>query len=563
MTWLQNYDPLGSPVISTLIAASPAVVLLASIGLVRMRIHLAALVGLATALVVAVGVYSMPVSTAAATAIYGAMYGLFPIGWLILNVMFLYQLTVERGRFELLRGSLAAVAPDARIQVILIAFAFGAFLEGVAGFGAPVAITGAILIQLGFGPLQASALALIANTAPVAFGSLGIPITTLSKVTDMDVFALSKMVGRQLPIFSLLMPFWVVVAMSGWRGLKGAWPAALTAGLAFAIPQFLVSNFHGPWLVDIVSGVCSIVALAVLLKFWKPKDLWQFKAGHLVRGNEGPRRDVPGESPAQTVEAAPLFSHRDAFHAWLPWVILVAVVFTWGLPATKQLLNGMSDPKIKVPGLHQVVQRVPPVVPHGAPTEKAEFDFNWLTATGTGILLAALAGGLVMGASPRDMLRAYFLTLKRVRFSLLTIAAMLAVGHVTRYSGTDATLGLALAHTGSAYPFFGTLLGWLGVALTGSDTSSNVLFGPLQKITAEQTGLSPILMGAANSTGGVMGKMIDAQSIVVASTATNWFGHEGEILRYVFFQSLALAALVGILVYLQAYVAPFTSLVVK
>jgi lactate permease len=563
MTWLQNYDPLGSPVISTLIAASPAVVLLGSIGLLRIRIHLAAVIGLATALVVAVGVYSMPASAAAATAVYGAMFGLFPIGWLILNVMFLYQLTVQQGRFELLRNSLAAVAPDARVQVILIAFSFGAFLEGVAGFGAPVAITGAILIQLGFRPLQASGLALIANTAPVAFGSLGIPITTLSAVTGMDVLALSKMVGRQLPVFSLLMPFWVLIAMSGWRGLKGAWPAALTAGLAFAVPQFLVSNFHGPWLVDIVSGVCSIVALAVLLRFWRPKELWQFKAGRLDRGNEGTCSGPPAQGPAQTVKPVQRFSRREAFHAWLPWFILVAVVFTWGLPATKQFLNSMSNPRIEVPWLHQVVQRVPPVVLPGVGPEKAVFDFNWPAATGTGILLAAVAGGLVMGASPRTMLGAYVQTMKKVRFSLLTIAAMLAVGHVTRYSGTDATLGLAMAHTGSLYPFFGALLGWLGVALTGSDTSSNVLFGSLQKITAEQTGISPILMGAANSTGGVMGKMIDAQSIVVASTATNWFGHESDILRYVFFQSLALATLVGILVYLQAYVAPFTSLVVK
>jgi lactate permease len=563
MTWLQNYDPLGSPVISTLVAAAPVVVLLGSIGLLRIRIHLAAVIGLVTAMAVAIGVYSMPVSTAAATAVYGAMFGLFPIGWLILNVMFLYQLTVQQGRFELLRKSLAAVAPDARIQVILIAFSFGAFLEGVAGFGAPVAISGAILIQLGFPPLRAAALALIANTAPVAFGSLGIPITTLADVTGMDVFALSKMVGRQLPVFSVLMPFWVVAAMSGWRGLKGAWPAALAAGLAFAVPQFLVSNFHGPWLVDIVSGVCSIVALAILLKFWKPKELWQFKAGRLERCDDGAGSASQTQRPGPPAKEVEPSSRREAFHAWLPWCILVAVVFTWGLRETKQFLNHVSDPKIAVPWLHQVVQRVPPVVLPGAAPEKAVFDLNWLTATGTAILLAAVAAGFVMGASPRVMIVAYFRTLKRVRFSLLTIAAMLAVGHVTKYSGTDATLGLALAHTGSMYPFFGTLLGWLGVALTGSDTSSNVLFGSLQKITAEQMGISPILMGAANSTGGVMGKMIDAQSIVVASTATSMFGHESQILRFVFFQSLALAILMGILVHLQAYVIPFTSMVVK
>jgi lactate permease len=573
VTWFQNYNPLGNTALSTLVAALPVVMLLVSIAILRIRIHLAAVIGLAAAMLVAVLAFSMPLSLVATTAAYGAAFGLFPIGWLILNIMFLYQLTVRQGRFEMLRKRLAGIAPDARIQLILIAFAFGAFLEGVAGFGAPVAITAAILIQLGFRPLHASALALIANTAPVAFGGLGIPIYTLSNITGIDELALSKMVGRQLLPFSLLVPFWVVTALSGWRGLKGVWPAALTAGVAFAIPQFLVSNFHGPRLVAIASASSCIVAVSVLLRFWKPKELWRYRNGRLSRAPRGmpmpDGNDAPAPAPTTVADDTPApqsdpagAASRAGFRAWirpwLPWIVLCAVILGWGL--FKDDLNRLSDPKWPVAGLHLVVQRVPPVA---ASAEKAIFEFSWLSASGTGVLLAAILAGWVMGASPRTMLGAYFKTIARIRLSLLTIAAMLAVGYVTKYSGTDATLGLALAQTGSYYPFFGTMLGWLGVAMTGSDTSSNALFGGLQKITANQIGISPILMAAANSSGGVMGKMIDAQSIVVATTATNWYGHESDILRYVFWHSLALATLMGALVYLQAYVAPFTAMVVK
>lgn len=575
MTWLQNYDPIGSPWLSTLVAALPVVALLGAIGLLGIRAHWAALISLVISLVVAVGVYSMPWRMGAATALYGAAFGLFPIGWLILNVMFLYHLTVYKGHFQVLRHSLAGLAPDPRVQVILVAFSFGAFVEGIAGFGAPVAITAAILIQLGFRPLEASGLSLIANTAPVAFGSLGIPITTLSQITGMDVYALSKMVGRQLPFFSLVVPFWIILAMSGWRGLRGVWPAALVAGASFALPQFLVSNFHGPWLVDVISGACSIVAVVALLKVWKPVPMPAGKGTH--EGTETPpggggeaRHDGPepaGGESAATAAPAPPPSPADVFQAWLPWMILAALIFVWALGPTKALLNSVSNPKVEVPALHLQVKRVPPVVPPDAPpekvTEKAVWDFNWLSATGSGILLAALLSGLLMRVPPGTMALLYWRTLLKVRWSLLTIAAMLALGHVTKYSGADATLGLALARTGAFYPFFGTLLGWLGVALTGSDTASNILFGSLQKITAEQTGISPVLMGAANSSGGVMGKMIDAQSIVVASTATNWYGHEGRILRFVFVHSIALAVLIGVWVTLQAYVWPWTAMVIK
>ena len=557
MTWTQNYDPLGHALLSTLVAAIPIIVLLGAIAWLHIRIHFAALLGLALALAVAIVVYHMPVNTAAATTLFGAGYGLFPIGWIILNLIFLYQLTVEKGLFAVLRGSLAGIAPDPRVQVILIAFSFGAFFEGCAGFGTPVAITAAILIQLGFKPLAASGLSLIANTAPVAFGSLGTPIIALSKVTGIDEFTLSQMVGRQLPFFSLIVPFWVVWAQAGFRGMLGVWPAALTAGVSFAVPQFLVSNYHGPWLVDIIASLTSIGAMVVLLKFWKPKDGW--KPADM---------DAPQPQRADGISPAGPPSAQLLRRAWMPWILLSLLVFLWGIPAFKKAVDKLSAPAFHIAGLHNVIVRDYPVVPKATlekPTkpEEAVFRLNWLSATGTGILAAAMLAGFIMGFSPGELIRIYGQTIHRLRYSLITIAAMLGLGYVTKYSGTDATLGLALAKTGSLYPFFGTLLGWLGVALTGSDTASNVLFGSLQKITAEQTGISPVLMAAANSSGGVMGKMVDAQSIVVASTATNWYGHEGTILRYVFFHSIALATLVGVLVYLQAYVAPFTSMVVK
>ena len=565
--WAQNYDPLGNPLLSTVVAALPVVVLLGCLAWFRMRIHHAAILALGVAFAVAMALYRMPGGSVLAATAYGAAFGFFPIGWIVLNVIFLYQLTVQRGLFDVLRDSLSRIAPDPRIQVILIAFSFGAFIEGMAGFGTPVAITGAILIQLGFRPLHASGLALIANTAPVAFGSLGIPITTLEQVTGLNAMLVSAMVGRQLPFFSLVIPFWVVAAFAGWRGMLGIWPAALTAGAAFAIPQFLVSNFHGPWLVDTIAGTCSILATVVLLRFWRPKTLWQLPP---VREPRSP--GVPGLDPASARRAPrhPEWEHgsvapsrRLVFQAWLPWAILTACILCWGMPQFKNALDRIGAPKFNVPGLHQRVQRVAPIASPGAPAEKAEYRLNLFSATGTGILLAAGLAGIAMGFKLRDLVRIYLETIWRVRFSLLTIAAMLALGNLTKYSGTDATLGLALAHTGGLYPFFGTLLGWLGVALTGSDTASNVLFGSLQKISAEQLGLSPILMGAANSSGGVMGKMIDAQSIVVASTATNCYGQEGQILRFVFVHSLILAVLMGILVYLQAYVYPFTHMVVK
>jgi lactate permease len=566
-TWQQNYNPTGHWFLSTLLAAIPIVVLLGTLALGHVKAHYAALAGLTAALLTAIFGFHMPARLAGATAVYGAGYGLFPIGWIVLNVIFMYQLTVESGRFAVVQHSLTGITKDRRLQLLLIAFCFGAFFEGAAGFGTPVAVTAALLIGLGFKPLQASGLSLIANTAPVAFGALGIPIIALSKVTGISEVVLSAMTGRILTPFCILVPFWLIWAFAGFSAMVEVWPAILVAGVSFAIPQLLVSNMFGPWLVNVVAAVVSMVCLTGFLLVWKPKKVWKFEGQE-----EQEQAELAGGVTKQQ------YTRKEITQAWIPWVVLSIAVFVWGTQTGKAWMNTpekvfpstaswstkpseITNPQFKVTILHNAVERIQPVVPK--PTkEPAVYGLNWVSATGTGILLAAILSGLIMGQSLKTIISIFFRTLVKVRFSLLTIAAMLGIGMLTRYSGLDATLGLAFARTGHLYPFFGTLLGWMGVAVTGSDTSSNVLFGSLQKITAQQIGVSPVLMSAANTTGGVMGKMIDAQSIVVASTATQWYGHEGDILRYVFWHSLALAALVGAFIFMMAYVYPFTQIVV-
>jgi lactate permease len=548
--WSQVYDPLGNAVLSTLAAAIPVAVMLAALAFFHIKAHIAALLGLAAALLVAIFAYAMPAPTAVSAALFGAANGLLPIGWIILNVIFLYQLTERKGYFKVLQESITGITTDRRLQLLLVAFSFGAFFEGAGGFGTPVAVTGAMLIGLGFAPLAASGLSLIANTAPVAFGALGSPLIALAGVTGLDLLQLSGMVGRQLPFFSVIVPFWLIWAFCGFAGMAAIWPAILVAGATFAIPQYLVSNFHGPWLVDVAASISSMFFLTMFLKVWKPATIWTNAAGKFT----GSEHAVAPESIAYD------HSRSAVLKAWMPWLILSVLVFLWGIPEWKKMLDGISVFKYDWPALHKMVQKMPPVVSKPS-LEPAVYTLNWLSATGSGILVASIISAFVMGYKVREIFAVYWDTIKLLRYSLLTIAAMLALGYTTRYSGLDSTLGLAFSHTGVFYPFFGTLLGWLGVALTGSDTASNVLFGGLQKTSATQLGLNPVLMAAANSSGGVMGKMIDAQSIVVASTATKWYGHEGDILRYVFFHSIALACLVGILVTLQAYVYPFTALV--
>ncbi len=551
--WQQIYNPLGSMWLSTLVASIPVAVMLIGLGFLHLKAHIAAGAGLLSALLIAIIAYGMPTEMAAKAAMLGGLVGLLPIGWIVLNIIFLHQLTERNGSFKVLQNSIAGITEDRRLQLLLIAFAFGAFFEGAAGFGTPVAVTAAILIGLGFSPLAASGLSLIANTAPVAYGALGTPIITLAKVHGYDLMAISAMVGRQLPLFSLIVPFWLIWAFAGRRGMMQIWPALLVTGLSFAIPQFLVSNYIGPELVDVIAAMSSMICLVLFLKVWKPKEIWTSTS--LKNHAEDEARDV-------IIQEKITYPKSEVVRAWMPWVILTVFVFIWGLPVVKDYLNSLFAPKFPIEGLHLLVEKVAPVVTK--PTkEGAVYVFNLLSATGSGILLAAIIGGLAMKYNPWSLLKNYVSTIWLVRYSLLTIVLMLGLGTLTRYSGLDTTLGLAFAATGMFYPFFGTLMGWMGVALTGSDTASNVLFGGMQKVAAEQIGLSPNLMGAANSSGGVMGKMIDAQSIVVASTATRWFHHEGDILRYVFFHSIALACLVGIFVTMQAYVWPFTLMVIK
>ncbi|MBV8411782.1 MAG: L-lactate permease [Alphaproteobacteria bacterium] len=550
--WNQVYNPLESELLSTLVAAVPVVVLLVLIASGRVAAHLAAVIALGAAILIAILVFTMPTGHAVRASVLGLVTGFFPIGWIVLNVLFLYRLCVEKGSFQLLQRTIGGVSPDRRIQLLLIAFCFGAFFEGASGFGTPVAVTGAMLIGLGFSPLAASGLSLIANTAPVAYGALGTPIQGLASVTGLDPFLLGAMVGRQLPFFSLIVPFWLIWTFAGFKGMKEIWPAILVTGVSFAVPQFLISNFVNPWIVDIGASLVSMACLIGFLKIWQPATPWLSPA---LRSRDDSAATMPARPAASTAKV----TTAERWQGLAPWVIVCAVLLVWGSDWFKVPMNKITTVSYQVTGLHNMVAKMPPVVAKPT-TESAVFAFTWLTYTGTGMLIAAILSAIVMRFSPGRLIKAYGETIWALRYSLITIAAMLAIGTLTRFSGIDATLGLAFAHAGLLYPFFGTLLGWLGVALTGSDTASNVLFGGLQKITAEQLGLSSILMAAANSSGGVMGKMIDAQSIVVASTATNWFGHEGSILRFVFWHSVVLACLVGVLVMLQAYV--FTGMII-
>jgi len=553
--WNQIYNPLGNAALSTVAAAIPVVTLLVLIASGKVKAHIAAIIAVALTNLIAIFVFTMPAGMSIRATLLGVVAGFFPIGWIVLNVIFLYQITVATGKFELLKRAVGGVTEDRRLQLLLIAFSFGAFFEGASGFGTPVAITGSVLIGLGFSPLAASGLSLIANTAPVAYGALGTPIQGLASVTGLDPYILGAMVGRQLPLFSLIVPFWVVWAFAGWKGMKDIWPAILVTGLSFAIPQFVISNFINPWIVDIGASLISMGCLILFLRVWQPRQLWLSPA---LRGKDESAATMAATKP---MDKTPL-TQGEMWSALLPWIIVCIVMLIWGNGGFKTWANANFVWNYPVPDLHNMINKVPPVAAKPTP-EGAVFGFTYLSFTGTGMLIAAIVSGILSGFSPMRMVAEYGRTIRLCAISLITISAMLAIGTLTRLSGVDATLGLAFAATGVLYPFFGTLLGWLGVALTGSDTASNILFGNLQKITSEQLGLSSVLMAAANSSGGVMGKMIDAQSIVVASTATNWYGHEGTILRFVFKHSIALACLVGLFVMLQAYVYPFTAMVLK
>jgi lactate permease len=558
VTWNQNYDPLGYWWLSTLVAALPIIVLLGLLAGLKVRAHLCAVAGAATAVIVAIVAFKMPALLAVSSFFYGSAFGLLKIVWIVIAAVFLYDISVETGQFEIMKQSVAAITPDRRLQLLLVAFCFGAFIEGSAGFGAPVAIAGAFMIGLGFKPFQAAALNLIANTAPVAWGAIGTPVHTLAAVTALNESDLNAMIGRILPITAIIVPFWLVRAMVSWKETFEVFPAILVVGGSFAATQWFWANYMDSNLVDIAAGVVSMVATLIFLRFWQPKKIWRFA-------------DEQAVTAAEARDSVRHFSAGQIAKAWMPFAILSLFVLVWGLPAVKLAMNKATTPAFKVvmadgkprpgpagwdwPYLHARVFRTAPVV--AKPTaEAARFDLNWLTATGTGCFLAALFAGLILGLKPGRMFQIFGRTLVRLRFAIVAMTCMLGLGYITRYSGMDAVLGLAFTRTGWFFPFFGTFIGWLGVALTGSDTSSNALFGGLQKITAQQLHLSPILMCATNSAGGVMGKMIDAQSICIATAATNQVGNEGSIFRFVFWHSVALAAIVGIIVMMYAYVFP-------
>jgi lactate permease len=580
MNWTQVYDPLGHWWLSTLVAALPIIVLFTLLAGLKVKPHWCAIAGACTAILVGILVFHMPLLLATSAFAYGVAYGVLKIAWIVLAAVYLYDISVETGQFEIMKESIAGITPDRRLQVLLVAFCFGAFIEGAAGFGAPVAIAGAFMIGLGFRPFHAAALNLIANTAPVAWGAIGTPVHALAAVTGLPESDLSAMVGRILPFTAIIVPLWLVRTMVNWAETFEVLPAIIVVGVSFSITQFLWSNHVDSNLVDIAAAVVSIIVTIVFLRFWKPKRIWRFDydqpegAAIAATPSAEVADDMGGKWPAKEYDgyvAPKKYPAGVTLKAWMPFAILSLFVLLWGLPKVKLAINQATTPAFHVvqadgkvrpgppgwnwPYLHNAISRSTPVVAKPTP-EGARYDFNWLSATGSGCFLAALVSGLLLGMSPLGLMKTFWRTLVRMRLAMVAISFMLGLGFVTRYSGLDAVLGLAFTRTGWLYPFFGTFLGWLGVALTGSDTSSNALFGSLQRITSQQLGIDPVLMCAANSAGGVMGKMVDAQSITIATAATEQVGNEGMIFRFVFWHSIALGAIVGVIVMLYAYVFP-------
>jgi lactate permease len=576
MQWTQIYDPLGHWWLSTLVAGLPIIVLFGLLAGLRVKPHWCAIAGAATAVAVAIFFFRMPPALAAMSFGYGVAYGVLKIAWIVLAAVYLYDISVETGQFEIMKESVAGITADRRLQVLLVAFCFGAFIEGAAGFGAPVAIAGAFMIGLGFKPFHAAALNLIANTAPVAWGAIGTPVHALAAVTALPESDLNAMIGRILPFTAVIVPFWLVKTMVSWKETFEVFPAILVVGVSFSITQFLWSNYVDSNLVDIMGGVVSIIVALIFLRFWKPKRIWRFDYDDQTPAPHSSTAaindDVGGEWSAEEfgrLVKVRTYTAGQILKAWTPFAILSLFVLLWGLPSIKLAMNQTTTPAFRVvlangkvrpgppgwdvPYLHNAISRAAPIVAKPAP-EAARYDFNWLSATGTGCFLAAIVSGLLLGRSPLQLAKIFWRTLVRMRLAMVAISFMLGLGYVTRYSGLDAVLGLAFTRTGWLYPFFGTFLGWLGVALTGSDTSSNALFGSLQRITSQQLGIDPILMCAANSAGGVMGKMVDAQSITIATAATEQVGNEGIIFRFVAWHSVALCSIVGVIVLLYAYV---------
>ncbi|OTH00908.1 L-lactate permease [Acinetobacter sp. ANC 4973] len=548
-SWQQIYDPLGNIWISSFIALIPIIFFFLALAVFRLKGSVAGTITVVLALLVSLFAYQVPVTIAFASMIYGFFYGLWPIAWIIIGAVFLYKISVKTGQFNIIRSSILSITEDQRLQMLLVGFAFGTFLEGAAGFGAPVAITAALLVGLGFKPLYAAGLCLIVNTAPVAFGAMGIPIIVAGQVSGVDTMEISQMVGRQLPFMVPIVLFWIMGIMDGWRGIKETWPAVIVAGGSFAIAQYLTSNFVGPELPDITAAIASLVTLTILLKYWKPKHIFRF-------ADQDANVDENLEAQKQQK-----YSIGQIAKAWSPFMILTVMVTIWSVKPFKDLFTkdgALHDLviSIKVPYLHQLVQKMPPVVPE-IKNYDAIFKFDWFSATGTAIFIAAVITILFLKMKPKEAVVTFGETIYELKTPIYSIGMVLAFAFIANYSGMSATLALALAHTGKAFTFFSPFLGWVGVFLTGSDTSANALFGALQATTARQIGVPEVLLVAANTSGGVTGKMISPQSIAIACAAVGLVGKESDLFRFTVKHSIVFTVMMGIIITLQAYVFPW------
>ena len=547
--WQQIYDPMGNIWISSAIALIPIVFFFLALAVFSMKGSVAGTITVVLALLVSLFAYQMPATMAFASMIYGFLYGLWPIAWIIIGAVFLYKISVKTGQFDIIRSSILSITEDQRLQMLFVGFAFGTFLEGAAGFGAPVAITAALLVGLGFKPLYAAGLCLIVNTAPVAFGAMGIPIIVAGQVSGVDTMEISQMVGRQLPFMVIIVLFWIMAIMDGWRGVKETWPAVIVGGGSFAIAQYLTSNFVGPELPDITAAIAALVSLTILLKYWKPKHIFRFE-------NEEGVQTIDLEA-----ERKKKYSIAQIAKAWSPFAILTAMVTIWSVKPFKDLFakdGALHDMvfSIKVPYLHQMIQKMPPVVPEMKDYD-AIYKFDWFSATGTAIMFAAIITIIYLKMKPKDAIVTFAETVNELKIPIYSIGMVLAFAFIANYSGMSATLALALAHTGQAFTFFSPFLGWLGVFLTGSDTSANALFSALQATTAQQIGVPEVLLVAANTSGGVTGKMISPQSIAIACAAVGLVGKESDLFRFTVKHSISFTVMIGIIITLQAYVFPW------
>ena len=531
MPWIQTIDPLKNIPLSALVAAIPVIFIFWAL-IKKMKGYITSLLALAIAIFIALLIYGMPLKLAMLSTLHGSLYGLFPISWIIISAVFLFNVTVKSGQFEVIKSFMASITPDRRLQALLIAFSFGAFLEGAAGFGAPVAISGAMLVGLGFNPLYAAGLCLIANTAPVAFGSVGTPIIMASRMSDIPELAISQMVGRTLPLLSLLIPFYLVTLMSGFKKSLEVMPAILVSGISFAFVQWFTSNYMGPMLPDILAGIASILSLLLLLKYWKPKSIWRFK-----------------EEPSLQTSVEIKYTSLQILRAWSPFIIMTLFIIAWGFQPVKDILNSIGFIKFKIPGLENAILQ-----PDGNPLPIKAFDFNYLSTPGTAVIFAALISIPLIGISIRESIKIFGATLKQLMFPIITIAAVVGYAFIANYAGMSITMAGALASTGALFPFFSPILGWLGVFLTGSDTSANALFGKLQAQTADTLGFDPLVTVSANATGGVTGKMISPQSIAVGAAAVGLVGKESDLFRFTFKHSFIMLFIVCVLTCLQVYV---------